>query len=100
MPSASRQDWVPRLSDLGISRLCPELAVGHSHVTSRLLGTAGYMAPEVMQGTLLAGMGLRLWVRGDGQCGQGYGWVHLTAVRARLKAGGQQSRTKGTGFFL
>ena len=49
MPSASRQDWVPRLSDLGISRLCPELAVGQSHVTSRLMGTAGYIAPELMQ---------------------------------------------------
>ena len=43
-------DWVPKLSDLGISRLCPELGVGHSHVTSRrIVGSFGYVAPEVMQ---------------------------------------------------
>eukprot|EP00668_Euglena_longa_P021887 GGOE01027233.1.p1 GENE.GGOE01027233.1~~GGOE01027233.1.p1 ORF type:complete len:591 (+),score=186.77 GGOE01027233.1:47-1774(+) len=37
----------PRLADFGVCRLSPELLAGQTHVVDRVVGTKGYLAPEV-----------------------------------------------------
>ena len=47
----SFQDFTSKLSDFGLAKDGPEL--GKSHVSTRVMGTYGYAAPEyVMTGTL------------------------------------------------
>ena len=38
------QDYNPKISDFGLAKLGP--AGGESHVTTRVMGTYGYAAPE------------------------------------------------------
>jgi serine/threonine protein kinase len=38
------QDYTPKLSDFGLAKNGP--VAGKSHVTTRVLGTYGYAAPE------------------------------------------------------
>ncbi|KAM4132163.1 hypothetical protein ACJW30_01G229800 [Castanea mollissima] len=39
------QNWVPKVSDFGLSRFGPK-GLSHSHVTTEVKGTFGYMDPE------------------------------------------------------